>query len=643
MRAHERPAPIDTPLHPGKATRLEATAKEHGATGDRFLVEHLMVPMRDGVRLATMVIRPRAAEPVPVVMERTPYTAELHYPVYKQVFEAGWAVVVQNERGSLWSEGTFSFLGRASEDAADTLEWVAAQPWSNGQIGLIGCSSPAENQLRVAAIGHPALKACVAMSSGAGVGNVPGNEGSNGAFYRGGVPMLADWALWYAPFGVLERPKLPSYEDEEATARALRSFEISSPDFRSDEYTKELAKQVLKAPSGEVLRRLGAPATEFEEYLHATPADSVWRRPHLISSEHTGATPSLNINGWMDIGAFETVKLFEFQQNHSDQYLIMAPTSHCRMTTQASKQAWLGDRPVGDSSFEYDKLFMAWFKRLLAGDPADWEKDFKDHPRVKVFLMGAGTWLTGDRWPLAETRWSTLYLRSESGANTLWGDGVLSREPAAVTAGASSDTLLADPQNPVPSHGGGLAVGALPVCTDQRPVECRQDVLVFSTPVLEEGIAVAGDVEAELFISVDVPDTDIHLKLVDVYPDGCAYNLADTSARLRYRDGYGEPAPAEPGAVYRVRLRGITTANWFGPGHRLRIEVAGSNFPSYDRNWNQFADNELQTSGPVANVTLYHDEERPSRIEFREYFGKWDQQPRPDEAVDQEATPAAAR
>lgn len=598
-------------LHPGVPTPLEVHVRSLGATGDRYLMEYLMLPMRDGVRLATIVIRPRASARVPVVMERTPYTQHLPYDVYRRVFAAGWAVVIQNERGTGWSDGDFSLLGHVADDCADTLGWIASQPWSNGSVGLLGCSSPAENQLLISARGHPALKAGVPMSAGAGVGDIPGAEGSQGLFYKGGVPVLSIWTGWYGPSGLLRRPRLAPSDDPDELARALRNYSFSAPGTRDPEYAKHLARIRMRPPSADVLRRMGIPESGYDTYMTCTPADPVWRGVDLLRAEHTGATPALNINGWLDVGAYETIKLFEFQQHHPDQYLIMAGTGHCAMIRAQSPDAMLGERPMGNTVFPYDEIIMTWFRRLLAGEDQAW----KPMPRVQVFLMGAATWLTGDRWPLPETREGRLYLSSDRGANTLWGDGVLQPVPAP----AGADHFIADPDNPVPSL--GAALGSDPICCDQRPVECRSDVLVYSTPALDQGVAVVGDVEAVLHVSADVPDADVFIKLVDVYPDGTAYNVAWSCLRLRYRDGYARPAPVQPGVIYEVRVRGIATANHFGPGHRIRLEVAGSSFPLADRNWHTGGANEWDTRGPVARLTLHHDAVHPSRIEYREYVG----------------------
>jgi predicted acyl esterase len=237
--------------------------------------------------------------------------------------------------------------------------------------------------------------------------------------------------------------------------------------------------------------------------------------------------------------------------------------------------ARLGDRPVGDTGFPYDDIVTAWFDRFLRDEPGEW----RPMPKVQVFLMGAATWLTGESWPLPDTVAQSLFLTSAEAANTIWGDGTL--VPAA--GDALADELIADPSNPVPSMGGGLG-SDYPVCMDQRDVECRADVLVYSTPVLTEPVSIVGDVSAELYIEADVDDADIFLKLVDVYP-------------------------------------GITTANYFPAGHQIRIEIAGSNFPLGDRNWHTGERNDLASDGPIAHITLHHGAGHESALHFRAYTG----------------------
>ena len=198
-------------------TTLESAVRALGADTIRYRADYIMLPMRDGIRLATVVFRPRADGRYPALLVRSPYAAGIpdqFKPVHTAQFEKNYVLVMQNERGSEWSEGDFGFLTTTTADGQDTLDWISAQEWSNGKVGLAGCSSTAENQLKLGAIGHPALRACVPMSSGAGVGDIPGAEGSKGCFFRGGVPMIQAWALWYGPFRVRQRPKLPAWRAE---------------------------------------------------------------------------------------------------------------------------------------------------------------------------------------------------------------------------------------------------------------------------------------------------------------------------------------------------------------------------------------------------------------------------------------------
>jgi uncharacterized protein len=596
-------------------TALESAIRALGADAVRYRVDYIMLPMRDGIRLATVIFRPRADGRYPTLLVRSPYAAgipEQFKPMHTAQFKKNYVLVLQNERGSEWSEGEFGILTTTTADAQDTLDWISAQDWSSGKVGMHGCSSTAENQLKLAAIGHPALRACVPMSSGAGVGDIPGTEGSNGCFFRGGVPMIKTWALWYGPFGVRQRPKLPADAEGDELARIFRQYSVAAPDFRSAEYTAALDKATLQAPSGGILRRMGSPLTGYESFMADGPASPAWKAVDLINDSHTGATPSININGWMDVGARETVKLFEFQQHHSDQYLIMAPTAHCRMLATGPAEL-LGLRPMGDTRFPYNEIIISWFDRFLCEDAGAWQP----MPKVQVFLMGACAWLTGDSWPLPATETRTLFLTSDKSANTLWGDGAL--VPAARDTGI--DEFIADPHNPVQSLGGDLATHD-PICVDQRAIECRADVLVYSTPVLTDPIAIVGDVSAELYVSADVEDADVFVKLVDVYPDGTAYNLADSCLRLRYRDGFQQPAKLVPGEVYLIEIAGITTANYFAAGHRIRIEIAGSSFPLADRNWHAGDRNDLATDGPIAHLALHHGNGHESALHFRAYTGE---------------------
>jgi uncharacterized protein len=592
-------------------TKIELSARAAGATPDKYITEFKMLPMRDGVRLYTVVIRPKDSNRHPTLLDRTPYRIQsVGIGEYaKRAFEGGYVMLIQNERGSEWSEGEFHYLGKTMQDAEDTLTWVGAQPWSNGRAGTIGCSSSAENQLKLAAKGHPVLKAVIPMSAGAGVGRIPGVT-SQGLFYRGGVPMISTWSLWYAPFGYKWRPKLPVGRSEDEIVKDMRNFTLSSPDFFDASYNKALGQSVRLAPSHDILQRLNVPTTDFEKVLAGGPTDPDWNNVDFITAQDTGTTPGLNINGWYDVGVYETIKLFEFQQNQPDQYLIMAPSAHCQMM-RTDENAKIGDRPIGDSRFDYVGVQMSWFDRWLKEQPTAW----KPMPKVQTFLMGANTWLTGDRWPLKQTRQSRLFLAGQGRANTLDGDGALEFSAA---SGDHADHFAYDPNDPTPTVGGGM-LGA--VSTDQRSVERRQDVLVYSTPVLTKPLSIVGDIRAVLYVSADVKDTDIAVKLLDVYPDGTTYNVQDSILRLSHRNGVGRSEELSPGQIYKILVGDMVTSNFFAPGHRLRIEIAGANFPNSDRNWNNGGRNDLASQGPIAHVNIFHGAKYPAHLEFTEYVG----------------------
>src|SRR5262245_27739576 len=261
-------------------TALESAVRALGADTTRYRADYIMLPMRDGIRLATVVFRPPAEGRYPTLLVLSPYVAAIpdqSKPMHTAQFKKNYVLIVQNERGSEWSEGDFGFLTSTTADAQDTINWISAQEWSNGKVGLHGCSSTAENQLKLGAIGHPALRACVPMSSGAGIGDIPGAEGSNGCFFRGGVPMIKSWALWHAPFGIRLRPKLPATAEGDELARTFRRYSVSVPDFRDPEYAAALDKATREAPSGDVLRRMGSPLTGFETFMADGPACPAWR------------------------------------------------------------------------------------------------------------------------------------------------------------------------------------------------------------------------------------------------------------------------------------------------------------------------------------------------------------------------------
>jgi putative CocE/NonD family hydrolase len=290
---------------------------------------------------------------------------------------------------------------------------------------------------------------------------------------------------------------------------------------------------------------------------------------------------------------------------------VIAPTLHCSYK-RATEDTVIGERHVGDARLNYDGLTYGWFDHFLKGED---NHILETMPRVRYYTMGMNKWQTADTWPPEGAQPVTYYLSSGGKANTLSGDGALAK---AAPGADAADSFVYDPMNPVPSYGGNVCCTGNAVtggAFDQRKMESRQDILVYTSEPLAEGMEVSGPIEPTIYVSSDAKDTDITVKVIDVYPDGTAYNLDETIQRLRYRDGYDKPEVwMQPGKVYKVALQPLNTSNWFGPGHRIRIEVSSSNFPRFDRNLNTGGKNYDEAKGVVAHNAVHHSAQYPSKI-----------------------------
>jgi len=605
---------VSAPAWSQKPDILEKIGIHTGFTVDR----ELMVPMRDGVRLSTAVLRPeKIAERMPVILVRTPYLKDEELLGLKDLFsfmlQHGYILVVQSERGTGWSEGQYQILAGAKNDGYDTVSWIVAQPWSNGKVGTMGCSSSGDNQILLASLNHPAHKAIVTMASGTAVGTLPGIA-SQGVWYRGGVPQIGPWAWWYALFGSDRRPQMPPgiSEDERIRLADLYSlFQVPSMNFGKPfgsgwkEVIDKVGEATKELPSQDILRRAGAPTSDFDRMVKLTPADPEWQKRDLLRTGDKPQVPALVVDSWYDIGAYEQLKFFEYQCETPNQFLIMAPTSHCGMF-RATENTMVGKRSVGDARYDYYQLFLKWFDYWLK----DAKNDVLQRPKVEAYLMGANVWKYYESWPIQGTSHRRLFLHSDGSANGRLGTGIMSDNPP---VNEKLDSFISSPLDPIPSNGGGCC-DADPA-KDQAALELRKDVLVYSSAPLQQGIAAIGEVRAVLYVSSSTPDADLALKLVDVTPNGEAFNLYDTMLRLRYRDDMMKPRLMVPGQIYRVELSGIVTANEFLPGHQIRIEIAGSNFPLFERNLQTGGKNYDETAPQSATIRVYHDREHASYVD----------------------------
>jgi len=284
---------------------------------------------------------------------------------------------------------------------------------------------------------------------------------------------------------------------------------------------------------------------------------------------------------------------------------------HCGFT-RATENTLVGERSVGDARLNYDEQIYDWFDFWLKGEETGF---FENTPKVQYYTMGSNEWNSSDVWPPKDVVMTSYYLHSNGNANSLYGDGVLSTDPPAQSD--MPDSFVYDPMNPVRSLGGnvcclGNAVDA--GSFDQKGLETRHDILVYTSEPLEIGTEVTGSIETTLYVSSDAKDTDFTIKLIDVYPDGTAYNLDETIQRVRYREGYDKEVFMEDGKVYKVELTPMSTSNYFKKGHRIRVEISSSNFPRFARNLNTGGNNYDESEGVVANNKVHHSKQYPSQI-----------------------------
>lgn len=567
--------------------------------------------MRDDVRLNTDVYLPAAEGKFPVLLIRTPYKSEVSgkSPFLNRLINDGYAIVEQHERGRFLSEGQMRMLGRADEDGWDTLDWIVQQEWSNGRVATYGCSSSAENQLKLASLGHPAHRAMIAFSAGVGVAEV-GPFKEQGNFWRGGV-WQQGWANYFFAEMALAWPQLPPGLDDtqrQAMSQAA-THEFGSVAIESSVY--DIARMHL--PMIDMAKAAGAPDTELEEYLARGPSHPDWDDDRVTDADVI-QVPGLWAEALYDISARSTVAFFEKTREENppgNQAIVITNGRHCDFGGQGM-EATIGDRPLGDARFDFVGRNIAWLDRWMKDDFA---AEIPTRP-VTAYMAGANRFAEFDAVPWAGRDPSRTFHLAGGRANTLDGNGVLTEE---VPASSSVDTFTYDPARPVIAHGGEISgVGTDQMrndgAYDQRAIEKRPDVLVYTSAPLAAELAVFGYVETELFVGSSAPDTDFTVKLVDVAPDGTAWNLSDTIQRMRYREGDDQIVFMTPGEVYRIKPPPMLVANVFLRGHRVRIEVSSSNFPSYARNLNTANDPYTSTESAVAENRVIVETGRLSKI-----------------------------
>ena len=559
--------------------------------------------MRDGVALSAHVFHPAGAtEPLPAVLIRQPYGKDDHpYLHARGVYWArkGYVCVVQDVRGKYASQGRWEPVVNEADDGWDTLDWLAGQPWCNGDIGMAGESYHGLTQWAVAGSGHPNLR-CVA----------PGDTFPDlyRAVYPGGAFALMTMGEW-------------AYEMD---ARRLRNR------FRFDPWSLPLTGACGQA---------GAASPTFGEFVGRPRRDGFWRNRDLSHTRF--AVPGLHWSGWYDVmldgslaGWRAAADRHGAAADAGVQQLVIAPTDHGLTPTRSGL---VGRIPVERNAWSFDRV-QRFFERWLRGVRNGVERD----PAVQVYVVGAGRWRSGAAWPLPGTELVRYFLHARGAAGAREG----SLSPEAPTD-EPADRFSYDPDAPVTYWLGRSLWDLAGELDDRRPLEARPDVLVYSTPPLATGLEVVGPLTATLYVSSSAPGTDFTAALVDVFPDGYAQLVQEGIVRLWGPDG-DDRAASDAGGVARAvdhTVRGdadpvrevvvdlCATGHLFAAGHRLRLEVSSSDFPRFDRNLNTGRTSGTDEHGAVARQTVYHDRRHPSHLTL----------PLPPREADDDATPLVDR
>lgn len=584
---------------------------------DAVLAAHdLMIPMRDGKRMATDIYRPArngvpVTERLPVLLQRTPYDKTTQRRDAEYFARHGYVVAVQDARGRFKSEGKFLKVQPAdATDGYDTVEWLAAQPFSNGKVGMWGTSFAAHMQAGAAQLHPPALQALLINMGGMA------NAWDHGVRYRGTYEMgrQLTWA-WSelaadppnaAAKKLLEREKVENWYGVQPMRRGLNPLSVA-PEYEQ----------------------------WYMDFFEHADYDAFWKDPMVNWSEHYAETsdiPMLHVGGWYDIFLAGTFQNFtELRRlKHAPQRILVGPWTH-----HGNTRPYAGDVSFGAAAAisDFDTTFhLRWFDHFLKGESNGVEREAP----LRLFIMGTGDghkdadkrlfhggyWRDEQQWPPAGTRFTPYYFHANGSLSTT--------KP---TERVSTTTYTFDPRHPVPTIGGGSSARLKDGAYDQRedprfppseppylPLRARADVVVFQTEPLADDVEVTGPIKVVVYASSNRTDTDFTAKLVDVYPSsddwpgGFDLNLTDAIVRGRYRATRDHAVMLVPGTVYEVAIEPFPTANVFKKGHRIRVDISSSNFPRFDANPNTGEPLGRNRRMVTADNTIHHSARYPSHI-----------------------------
>jgi len=566
---------------------VAGSALDTGGTAEEGIrLKDVAVPMRDGVVLRADVWLPEEKGRFPTLIYRTPYgkeNAQKDWSTFAKAVKRGYGVMIQDVRGRYASDGEFTPYQNEGKDGYDTIEWAAQQAWSDGNVGTFGLSYPGAVQWLAAVENPPHLKAMVpAMTF-----STPRNF-----FYSGGL-FDGSWLEWIwlniAP-DTRKRKGLPGPNTDEGAEAS---------------WNKEHERMEGFLPLGG-MPDLKEVAPYYYQWLAHPPASGWWNWAELRNRYDRVHCAVLNFSGWYDEaygpdGATTNFRgLLAARKGDKDPrtHTVIGPWTHGGQDARKS-----GERDFGPSApMDYDELILRWMDHYVRGVDNGLERE----KPVRIFVMGKNQWRDEEAWPLQRAREEWLYLSVNERAK---GRGDLDEQPGKSIARTS--TFISDPAHPVTDI--YEKYGA----HDYRALAGREDVLVFDSEPRTKDLEVTGPIQAVMYVSADVPDFDLWVRLLDVAPNGTALNLMSPGLdvlRASYREETAEPQLLEPGRIYRLELNRMLTSNEFLKGHRIRVQVSGAFYPHFSRNLQTGESEIVSAESRMGRITIYHDEKHASRI-----------------------------
>ena len=543
------------------------------------------VPMRDGVPLAADVYLPGGSSVsgrFNTILIRTPYDRKsLASQSYRPFVRHGYALVIEDVRGRYGSKGQFGYISQEGPDGNDTINWIASQRWSNGRVSMAGASFLGITQWWAAVQNNTHLVAISPVNSG--------DDEYLDRFYSTGGAMRMGQRLWWVAQNLKPRLLKPA-----APETYLWHLPLKSSDLAATGLPQPLWRLSLAHPS----------------------YDAFWKSQSIREQTKQVRAAVLSFGGWFDNYAESDLDAFaRLAQNQQPIETWIGPWGHNTMLKFPTRDfGHNAEVPIRLKQTEWFDKLMKHTPTATVREPNSLEPPAHESASLHLFVMGPDVWREEREWPLARTHYTPLYLQSEGTANTEAGNGGLRFQPVSKS---QADSFVYDPKNPAPTAGGSICCDPNvfpPGPLDQRVVERRADVLVYTTPPLVEEMEVTGPVKTVLYVSTSANDTDFTAKLVDVQPDGRPLLVTDGIQRLRYRLSLEKPIMVKRNAAYQITVDTGVTSYVFAAGHRIRLEVSSSNFPRFDRSLNSASPNSDQTRLAKAKQSVYHEKTYPSAV-----------------------------